>query len=76
MRKSLEDEDLDVLAKKILEDYDSNNPGTIFKTKILTTENRDLSNYKLIENLHDTEKWLLVNEGRPKKMQWIVCTPR
>ena len=48
----------------------------IFKTKILTTGNRDLSNYKLIENLHDTEKWLLVNEGRPKKMQWIVCTPR
>ena len=48
----------------------------IFKTKIITTGNRDLSNYKLIENLHDTEKWLLVNEGRPKKMHWIVCLPK
>lgn len=48
----------------------------IFKTKIITTKNRDLSNFKEIEDLHDTEKWLLVNEGRPKKMQWIVCTQK
>ena len=48
----------------------------IFKTKILTTGNRDLSNFEAIENLHDTEKWLLVNEGRPKKMEWIVCVPK
>jgi len=48
----------------------------IFKTKVLTTENRNLSNFKNIENLHDTEKWLLVNEGRPKKMEWIVCIPK
>ncbi len=48
----------------------------IFRTKILTTKNRDLSDLKIIENLHDAEKWLLVNEGRPKKMEWIVCTPK
>ena len=39
MRKSLKDEDLDVLANKILEDYDSNNPGTIFKNKIILSNN-------------------------------------
>ena len=30
---------LDLFAIKILEDYDSNNPGTIFKTKIRLSNN-------------------------------------
>jgi len=47
-----------------------------FKTQILTTENRNLSKFKILDNFHDTEKWLLVNEGRPKKMEWVVCIPR
>ena len=32
--KELNQNELDKYAKKILEDYDSNNPGTIFKTKL------------------------------------------
>ena len=48
----------------------------IFKTQILTTENRDLSKFSYLDHVHDTEKWLLVNEGRPKRMEWIVCTPK
>ena len=32
--KELNQNELDQYAKKILEDYDSNNPGTIFKTKL------------------------------------------
>ena len=32
--KKLNQNELDQYAKKILEDYDSNNPGTIFKTKL------------------------------------------
>tara|TARA_B100000003_G_C10908688_1_gene362277 strand:- start:73 stop:909 length:837 start_codon:yes stop_codon:yes gene_type:complete len=47
-----------------------------FKLKILTTGNRNLSDFEFLANMHDTEKWLLVNEGRPKKMQWIVCMPK
>ena len=47
----------------------------IFKVKVISTENRNLSKFKILENLPDTEKWLLVNEGRPKKMEWIICVP-
>ena len=57
--------------KKLLE-----NLKRIFKIQIITTENRNLSKFKILENLPDTERWLLVNEGRPKKMEWIICIPK
>ena len=31
----LTSKEIDILSKKILEDYDANNPGTIFKDKIV-----------------------------------------
>lgn len=49
------------------------NLNKIFKTKIISTKNRNLNEFKMLENMHDTEKWLLANEGRPKKMEWIIC---
>ncbi len=48
----------------------------IYKLKVISTENRNLSKFKILENLPDAEKWLLVNEGRPKKMEWIICVPK
>ena len=47
-----------------------------FKLKFLTTGNRNLSKIKFLDNFHDIEKWLLVNEGRPSKMEWIFCHPK
>ncbi len=47
-----------------------------FITKKLTTGNRDLSKIKIVEIFHDYEKWLMVQEGRPRKMEWIVCIPK
>ncbi len=84
--KLLNNNNLDKLRKSILivEIHDFyfpskkfiNNLSKKFKTKILTTENRNLSEFTFLDNMHDSEKWLLANEGRPKKMQWIVCTPK
>ena len=48
----------------------------IYKVKVISTENRNLSKFKILENFPDVEKWLLVNEGRPKKMEWIICVPK
>tara|TARA_B100000989_G_scaffold298252_1_gene286725 strand:- start:1257 stop:2081 length:825 start_codon:yes stop_codon:yes gene_type:complete len=48
----------------------------IYKVKVISTENRNLSKFKILENFPDVEKWLLVNEGRPKKMEWIICIPK
>ena len=47
-----------------------------FKIKTLTTTNRDLSNFKFLNSMHENEKWLLVNEGRPEKMEWLICIPK
>ena len=47
-----------------------------FKIEVLTTKNRDLSPYKFLDNLNDLEKSILVTEGRPEKMEWLICVPK
>jgi len=47
-----------------------------FKIEILTTTNRDLSNFKFLDYMSDLERWLLVSEGRPEKMEWLICIPK
>ncbi|MDC6469771.1 hypothetical protein ABXT47_03950 [Candidatus Pelagibacter sp. Uisw_099_02] len=47
-----------------------------FKIKTVTTGMRDLSKYKILNEIHDNEKWLVVNEDRPKKMEWLICLPK
>ena len=47
-----------------------------FKIEILTTTNRDLSQFKFLDSMSDLEKWLLVSEGRPEKMEWLICIPK
>ena len=47
-----------------------------FKVKIVSTENRNHSDFKILEHIHDNEKWLLMSEGRPKKMEWVFCEPK
>mgnify|MGYP003328312624 FL=1 len=34
--------DLDIFANKMLEDYDNNNPGTIFKRNLVLSNNEAL----------------------------------
>ena len=46
-----------------------------FKTKILTTSSRN-PHVKGLENLTDDERWMIVSEGRPMQMSWLVCSPR
>ena len=31
---------------------------------------------KNIENLSDDERWLIVSEGRPSEMEWLLCYPK
>ena len=57
--------------KKLLE-----NLSKIFTLHEFTTGSRDLSEIKILEIFHDYEKWLMAQEGRPKKMMWVVCIPK
>jgi hypothetical protein len=41
----------------------------------LTTSERDLSKFKELKSLSDTDRWLLCSEGRPKMMTWFRFDP-
>jgi len=47
-----------------------------FRISIITTKHRSPSEFKILDEIHDNEKWLLMTEGRPKKMQWVFCEPK
>ena len=53
-----------------------NNLKKFFRISFFTTEYRNPNNFKILDDLHDNEKWLLMSEGRPKKMEWIYCKPK
>ena len=53
-----------------------NNLKKYFNINFISTGERDLSKFTILDNFHDNEKWLLANEGRPKKMYWISCLPK
>ena len=52
------------------------NLSKIFNLHEFTTGGRDLSKIKILDIFHDYEKWLMAQEGRPKKMMWVVCVPK
>ena len=60
-------QDKNILIKKLKK---------FFKIEILTTTYRDLSPFKFLDSMSDLEKWMLVSEGRPEKMEWLVCVPK
>ena len=33
-------------------------------------------NYKILDNLTEDEKYLILSEGRPLRMQWIILLPK
>ena len=47
-----------------------------FRITIISTEHRNPSKFKILDEIHDNEKWILMSEGRPKKMQWVFCEPK
>jgi hypothetical protein len=47
-----------------------------FNLEILHNSGRNPFLIKEIENLDDDEKWLIMGEGRPRTMEWLVCVPK
>jgi hypothetical protein len=48
----------------------------LFKVKILNDGSRNPNLLKKLENLNDDEKWLLMSENRPSRMNWIILIPK
>lgn len=52
-----------------------NSVQSYFRITVLTTSARDLSQYKELDNMNDTDRWLLCSEGRPYRMRWWRLDP-
>lgn len=46
-----------------------------FKVQILTSSSRN-PYVKGLEKFTDDERWMIVSEGRPMQMYWLVCSPK
>ena len=46
-----------------------------FKVSLVHNSSRNPFNFDILNELSDDDKWLLIGEGRPKSMNWIVLTP-
>lgn len=41
----------------------------------IATSSRDLSSYRELRSMNDSDRWLLCSEGRPRLMTWFKFTP-
>lgn len=46
-----------------------------FKVQLINTGSRNPYNYKILDNFNDDEKWLVMSEGRPMTMNWLLLSP-
>jgi hypothetical protein len=42
---------------------------------IIKTGPRNLDEMPELENMHDSDRWLMISEGRPKLMKWLCLEP-
>ncbi|MDA9678027.1 FkbM family methyltransferase [Candidatus Pelagibacter sp.] len=46
-----------------------------YNIKLITSSARDPF-VKGLENLTDDERWMIISEGRPMQMNWLICSPK
>ena len=46
-----------------------------FNIKSITSSSRDPF-VKGLEDLTDNERWMIISEGRPMQMNWLICSPK
>ena len=47
-----------------------------FKIEILRDNAKNPFEFQLLDNVSDDDKYLMMSEGRPKTMQWLVLYPK
>ena len=52
-----------------------NDSKNTHKLKKIVTSGRDLSPYRELKNMNDTDRWILCSEGRPRLMSWFRFDP-
>ena len=46
-----------------------------YNIKSITSSSRDPF-VKGLEDLTDDERWMIISEGRPMQMNWLICSPK
>lgn len=52
------------------------NAARYFNTEWVTTGQRDLSTFPELTDWSDDDRWILCSESRPKRMKWLILTPK
>tara|TARA_B100000029_G_scaffold257534_1_gene254285 strand:- start:341 stop:1180 length:840 start_codon:yes stop_codon:yes gene_type:complete len=47
-----------------------------FKVEIINDRAKNPFDYKILDSFTDDEKYLMISEGRPKTMQWLILFPK
>jgi len=71
----VEDHNFLIVNKKKINSF-YKNIYRYFKVEIIKGKTNDPLDYDILDNLTEDEKYLMMSEGRPKTMQWIMLMPR
>jgi hypothetical protein len=71
----VEDHNFLIVNKKKINSF-YKNIYRYFKVEIIKGKTNDPLDYDILDNLTEDEKYLMMSEGRPKTMQWIMLIPR
>lgn len=50
--------------------------GSSHDLQIITESGRDPNSFEALRSLHSLDRWIAVNENRPRTMRWLVCWAR
>ena len=71
----VEDHNFLIVNKKKINSF-YKNIYKYFKVEIIKGRTNDPLDHKILDNFTEDEKYLMMSEGRPMTMQWILLTPR
>jgi len=71
----IEDHNFNVKSKKKRDNF-YKNVKKYFKIEIIRDSAKNPFNYKILDHFTDDEKYLMMSEGRPETMQWLILYPK
>ena len=71
----IEDHNFNIASKKKIEKF-YQMIKKYFKVEIIKDLSKDPFKYKILDRFSDDEKYLMMSEGRPKTMSWIILYPK
>ena len=71
----IEDHNFNIVSKKKIKMF-YQTIKKYFKVEIIKDCSKDPFKYKILDRFSDDEKYLMMSEGRPETMSWIILYPK